>query len=278
MPVCPKCGKTLCNQSRLDYHLTNNVCDKGAKDCPTCGKSFKNKRNCQYHIDQNVCGKQKIKLVLKSKKEPDEKSREELLSEIAEWKGKYNTLQENPQVVSNNNNTFNNVVVFPNAFGNEDMSHIQQKLGDILGPLIKNQTFQCIPNLFTKMHNNIQLPEYHNVYLSNERTPYAMISDGSKFNHKTKKTVIDQIIEDKRSILNDYVDNNGYQLGEKVLKKYERYQELLDTDVQFKKDLELEIGGLLLDMQSVIAGDDKTRLLLDKVCEGDFELQQVPPT
>jgi len=41
-----------------------------------------------------------------------------------------------------------------------------------------------------------------------------MISDGRTFKYTTKKT-----------ILNRYVDDNGDQLGEKVLKKYEKYQD-----------------------------------------------------
>jgi hypothetical protein len=41
---------------------------------------------------------------------------------------------------------------------------------------------------------------------------------------------------------------------------------------EIRKTLELEIGGLLLDMKSVIAIDEKTRKLLDKVSEGDFVL------
>jgi hypothetical protein len=77
--------------------------------------------------------------------------------------------------------------------------------------------------------------------------------------------VIEEIIESKRSILNNYVDKNGDQLGEKVLKKYERYQERIDDDSEFRKDIETEIGGLLLNMKSVIANDEKTRKLFEKL-------------
>jgi hypothetical protein len=69
-----------------------------------------------------------------------------------------------------------------------------------------------------------------------------------------------------------YVDDNGYQLGDKVLRKYEQYQDQIDSDTEFRKDLELEIGGMLLDMKSVIANDEKTRNLLEKVGDGEFEL------
>lgn len=99
-----------------------------------------------------------------------------------------------------------------------------------------------------------------------------MVSNGKTFEYKSKKTVIDQIIEDKRSILNQYVDDNGEMLGEKVLQKYERYQDQIDDNHEFRKDLEIEIGGLLLNMKSVIANDEKTRKLLDKINDGDLEL------
>lgn len=81
-------------------------------------------------------------------------------------------------------------------------------------------------------------------------------------------------IENKRSILNQYIDDNGDQLGEKVLNKYEKYQDQIDENSDFRKELEVEIGGLLLDMKSVIANDEKTRKLLEKVNDGHYELDQ----
>jgi len=267
---CCKCGKHMKSKTSLNYHINNKVCCKTDKTCPQCGKSFKTKQNQKYHIQQKVCDAPTVtkpKLVLKSSY--DQLSREELIVRLSQAEGKYEAIIENPQSVTNNHN----IIVFPNAFGKEDLMHIQQKLGDILGPLLKNNTFNSIPSLFTQIHNNKQLPEYHNVYSTSERSSYALVSDGETFKYKPKKTVIDQIIESKRSILNSYVDNNGDQLGEKVLRKYEKYQERLDDDTEFRKSLELEIGGLLLDMKSVIADDEKTSRLLDKVNEGQFELQ-----
>jgi hypothetical protein len=138
--------------------------------------------------------------------------------------------------------------------------------------------FESIPRLFHKIHNNQAIPEYHNVYSKSERSNYALISDGKTFNNKPKKNVIDQIIDSKRLILREYVDSNGDQLGEKVLQKYERYQDLIDDDEEFRKNLELEIGGMLLDMKSVIANDEKTRQLLEKVNEGDLDFVEINET
>lgn len=264
---CPNCHKIFTHINSLNYHLSHKVCVKTTdKTCGCCGLSFTSKRRCQYHISHNVCMKKpKIKLTLKNNDNYDAMSKDQLISELTYVKGKYDSLRENPT-------TNNNMIIFPTAFGTENINMISQKLGDILGPLLKGQTFTCIPKLFAQIHNNQQLPEYHNVYSISERSSYAMVSDGKSFKYRPKKTIIDQIIEDKRSLLNNYIDANGGQLGERVLKKYENYQDQIDSDSEFRKSLELEIGGMLLDMKSVIANDDKTRKLLDKVCEGNFDL------
>jgi len=280
MYQCPLCDENFTRSSSLKYHTIHKVCQKTTdKMCPKCGYLFSTKQMCQYHISHNVCNTDhatpittKPKLVLKSNYE--QMSREELIHELTHvtgefnhMKGKYEALKENPQQI-------NNIVVFPASFGDENMEHISQKLGDILKPMIINHPFRSIPLLFDRIHNNDKLPEYHNVYVSSERSNYAMISDGKNFKYTPKKTIIDQIIEDKRSILNRYVDDNGKQLGEEVLAKYEKYQNRLDDNSEFRKTLEVEIGCLLLNMKSVIANDEKTRQLLDKVNDGQYELTQ----
>jgi len=294
---CENCDKMFTSKNGLNYHINKKVCAKVCPLCPLCGKKFKSKQNCDYHVSQQVCQKHnkptlvngtKVKLLLKQDihccmkntivpvHKYDDLSKEELIAKLTESETKlneseikYQTLKENPQIVNHNN-----VIVFPKEFGKEDMEYIQQKLGDVVGPLIKSHMFNSIPCLFNKIHNNQVIPEYHNVFSTSERSNYAMISDGIVFKHQPKKNVIDQIIESKRMMLKTYVDNNGDQLGEKVLQKYERYTDLLDEDVEFRKNLELEIGGMLLDMKAVIANDEKTRKLLEKVNDGDLELNE----
>jgi hypothetical protein len=195
--------------------------------------------------------------------------------------GKCEAMSTRPQIVNNVKNV-NNIIVFPTEFGKENMEYVTEKLGNICENLIKCHPYKSIPHLFNMIHNNDKLPEYHNVYANSERSGYVLVSNGKSFQYCPKKTIIDQIIEDKRSILNKYVDEKGEQLGERVLKKYERYQDSIDDDPKFKKELELEIGGMLLSLKSVIANDERTRKLLDKVTEGNFDLGEVgesdPPT
>lgn len=238
----------------MNYHVIHRVCDNKDKlVCLHCGKRLATKSSYLYHTQNQVCQSKltnndqpKPKLKLKTDQRYDDTEKEELIEKLrkaelilAQITSKYEALRENPQKIKNN------IIVFPKEFGKEDMKYIQHD----------------------------KLPEYHNVYVASERSKCALISNGTSFIYHPKKTIIDQIIEDKRHILNTYVDANGEQLGEKVLTKYERYQNQLDDDSSFRKDLELEIGGLLLNMKSVIANDEHTRKLLDKVNEGNFELE-----
>jgi hypothetical protein len=214
---------------------------------------------------------QKPKVVLKKNKQPAiNMSKEALLEELEytkiqleNFKGKYEAMKENPITV--NNSVQINIVNFPSPFGTEEISHINDKIGDIIGPLIKNHPHNSIPALFQKIHNNDNLPEYHNVYSSSERSNMALVSDGKNFVFRPKKIIIDAIIEEKRSLINSYIDDNGDKLGKTILTKYDRYQDLLDENDEFHKELEIEISAMLLNMRPVIANDEKTRKLLEKV-------------
>lgn len=275
---CPLCLKVFSDKRALKYHMDHNVCQNKVKFvCSRCDKIFTTLKALNYHTEHNVCdNKPKVerkKLCLRKTNDYQSMSKEQIIEKLSQteiklshMEGKYASLKENPQNISNN------IIVFPKEFGKEDMEYVRQKLGDVVGPLVKSHIFTSIPSLFNKIHNNQDMPEYHNVYSTSERSQYALISDGHIFKHQPKKTVIDQIIESKRSILKDYINSNGDQLGEKVLRKYERYQDLIDDDEDFRKNLEIEIGGMLLDMKSVIANDESTRKLLDKVNEGEFDL------
>jgi hypothetical protein len=277
MPICSQCCRDFSSQRRLDYHIQRKVCLKkqNGKKCPSCDKLFQSKQSCQYHIEHKVCqGKTPVSPTPSNESlpPPEMKSEDdnilttmtkaEIYKAFTHLQGKYESLKENPQYINTN------IIVFPDAFGKEDIDKIRQKLGDVCRMVLKNHATDSIPKLFDKIHKSDELPEYHNVYATSERSNYALVSDGKKFEYRPKKTVIDEIIESKRSILNTYIDVNGDQLGEKVLRAYERYQDRIDDDPEFRKTLEIEIGSMLLNMKSVIANDEKTRNLLDKVSEG----------
>lgn len=256
---CVYCNKTFSSKYTLKQHIDKQVCLKTNRVCPKCGIRLATRYGLIYHINHHVCEKniKKVKLVLKDNY--DKYTKSELIIRVARLEDKVETLTTNSPTVDNS------IIVFPKEFGKEDMKYIQEKLGDIVGPLIKYHTFNSIPWLFRQIHDNQKIPEYHNVYVKKERSLYAIISDGKMFKHQSKKTVIDQIIKSKRSILDDYINEKGDQLEESVLNDHKKYLDRIDNDNEFRKNMEVEIGGMLLDMKYVIINDEKTGKLLDNV-------------
>lgn len=262
---CSLCKKTFTSKQSLDYHIKHEVCKK-LKKCEKCGQRFATKSTLAYHTENGVCEKKK-KHVIKLKTDSyEDLSKNALLLKIAHLEGENEALKNNPKTVNNN------LMIFPTEFGKENIEKICMKLGDILKPIVKLDPSVGILRLSEKIHKTTEFPEYHNFYTKSEKSNYALVSDGKTFRNKPKKTVIDELIEHKREILNSYFDKNEDNLGKNVVEKYMKYQELLDSDKEVRRALALEIGGLLLDMKEIIANDDKTRQMLKKVEEGHFEL------
>ena len=111
-----------------------------------------------------------------------------------------------------------------------------------------------------------------NVYIRNYRSPYALVSNGERFQNKPKTRIIEDLIEKARSMLQRYIDNPGGDLRQKVIKKCEDYFDLIDTTdgkkSERRKELEVEIGGMLLDMRSIIESDPCMKNMLDQLEEG----------
>ena len=71
---------------------------------------------------------------------------------------------------------------------------------------------------------NFRSLAYHNVYTQSERSKYALVSDGTSFKYRPKKTIISQIIEDKRYLISTYIKNHADQFDDRVYDKFEDYQ------------------------------------------------------
>lgn len=276
MHECLLCHKTFADRRCLNYHVSKNVCQKpNQKLCPKCLQTFSTKQMCQYHITHNVCQfeqKNKIKLAVKNRYE--NMSKEELLIKVAQLEGKVEILTEHPQTI-NNNNQIN--LIFPKAFGSEQIDHILTKIPNLLHDALTKHTDRSVEYLTEQIHCNKEVfPEYTNVYIRGYKSPFALVSNGIRFQNKPQKRIIDQIIENSISMLQDYVDNNGEKFGQKIIGKYEKYRDLLeendehDRKSERRKDLEIEIAGMLLDMRLIIESNPHVKKMLDQLEEGNF--------
>lgn len=294
--TCHLCGKCFSCKAKLESHLYKKVCQQPpANVCSGCSYHFSTKQMYQYHITHNVCkkadqveqdgktgSKTKLKLILKR---PSQELVDDLINQLSETKeklfateeklsemvGKYDSLKENPQTV---NNTQQINLFFPTAFGQENIKNILDKLPGLLKDAITKHCDRSVAYLTEKIHCNKEMfPEYTNVYISNYKSPFVMVSDGERFKHKPKKTIIDEIIEQSLDMLQTYLDHSD--LKQNFFNRYERYQNLIEISQDEKKseerkELEIEIAGMLLDMRDVIGSDPRIKSMLNDLEEGKF--------
>ena len=109
-------------------------------------------------------------------------------------------------------------------FGEEDLS----KLTDKVLKMIFSKGFQSVPELIKFLHFNENMPENHNLYISNTRCNEIHLYDGKKY-----------IIDDKDEVLETLYDNKADYLEEKyedcedlpkpARKKFDRFMENKDN-------------------------------------------------
>ena len=275
---CEHCSKIFTTNQSLQYHLRQRVCLKHKHVCSLCGHDFKNIKMLEYHTNHHVCEKssqKKPRLTLKTQQNTDYSllSKEELLTKVAQLEGKVDALTEHPQTINNNNNTNNqiNIIVPPAFLTMDNYSQVIKQLPNLLHNAMSLHPANFISYLIKETNCNPNRPIYNSIKITNKKDNFAQISNGQKYIYASKKKIIEELIENKRNILQEYVDNNGDKYGEKILRRYQNYVDFLDDDKEAKKELEVDIICMLLNVSDVIGSDEWSKKLLDnlKTCESD---------
>lgn len=232
-------------------------------ECNKCHKNFTRKVNLQYHLDHNVCDKKtKITLKFKNNNNPtdyENMTKQELLSEINQLKGENKALKENPKTINNQIN----IMVPPAFLTIDNYQQMTKQLPNILHNALVKHPANFISYLIKETNCNPNLPMYNSIRVTNKKDQFVQVSNGHKYIYAPKKSIISQLIENKREILQKYVDDNGDKYGEKILKKYQNYVDFLDDDKDAQKDLEIDIICMLLNVSDIIESDEWSKKLLE---------------
>lgn len=278
--LCHLCGKSFSRRLKLENHLDKKVCQKPQKNiCIRCLHHFSSKQMYQYHIEHNVCQhverpQLKPKIVLKV--QCQKPTVDELLMELSETKeklsetkgklsemiGKYDSLKENPQTINNTQQI--NLIVPPAFLTVDNYEHLSRQLPNLLHEALSQHPSNCISYLIKETNCNPTQPMFNSIKVTNKRDDFVQISDGMKFIYAPRKKTIMDLIENKRHLLQEYVDNNGDKYGEKILRRYQTYVDLLDDEGKStQKELEIDIVCMLLNLSDVIGSDEWSKKLLD---------------
>jgi hypothetical protein len=120
-----------------------------------------------------------------------------------------------------NNGVINNFTLY--AHGKEDLDRIDRN--DLLAG-IKNG-FNSTTKLTELINFNPKYPEYHNVYISNMKSKYAMKYDGTEWTLVRKNDLIDDVYEQKRDYIYINMDNYSKSLSKIQKESIDRWM-LLD--------------------------------------------------
>jgi len=127
-------------------------------------------------------------------------------------------------IITNNDNSTTINVISLNNYGSENTQYITKEY--LMGLLEK--PFQSIPELIKYMHFNKDYPENQNIKLTNKKEPYIKVLKDNKWELVDRKDTINDLIDQKHSILNT-VDKNS--INETVIKRLDKFNtKYLDDD------------------------------------------------
>ena len=215
------------NQQNIYKISTKNVDKKS-------GENKEDNNICKFCSKKLSCYKSKWRheKICKKRKESKEEILEKLLIQkdklISKQGKQINKLllqltKMSDKIGNNNNNNINshNKIII-NAYGCENIEYITEK---VLKKLV-NKPGTAIPNLLKMIHFNDKYPENKNLKVTNIHDPYIKVHDGDAWKLKNKGDIIEDIIINKRDILDGAVVDS--EQDKKYIDKLNRLDETID--------------------------------------------------
>ena len=239
-------NKLLDINNQISY-IENNNNDKIDNSlnmirCLFCDKNFSSKSNLMRHIkiycliykkiidEKNLLEINKNNIIEDKKKLLEEKlnrKRDEEIKQLRKdmlklLKKKATNINITNNTNNNNNKIINNsLVVNINSFGNENLSHITNNdykkfLSGFFPGFIK---------FIEKIHFDENVPENHNISITNLKSKYMYIFENGKWTMKEKNELIDHFIAKKYNLLVGKLDEleENNQIDDKVLEKFNKF-------------------------------------------------------
>ena len=247
---CTNCKKVFTRKDYLKTHQ-NKFCKnpkflpqneiftekKRGKEfsCEYCQKKYTRKDNLNRHIE-NYCK-------MKNSNENKDTILKDLLNEMKQLKKQILLLENNNNIVNSNNNSNN--TINNNILNNQINNHFnlvafgKEKLDEIIGEeeckKILFRGFEAVPQLVENVHFNKNRPEYHNCYIPNMRTKYAIVYDGNNWKLENAFDVIETLKDNKKDFLERKFDDFYDSLDNKTKEKFNNFLSEADTDVMINR-------------------------------------------
>lgn len=217
---CSICEYTSIYKQSIIRHINKKKsCGSGLREiieipieisCEYCGKNFSTYQHLVIHVKNNCRLKDKIR------DQEIKKLKEEIKTLKRNQKSPYNNVTNNVTNVTNN-------IIIVNNYDKTRINHLTDK---DYNKLLKEEIHKIIPSLIKQIHFDPELPENHNVFITNrnKNNKFIQILQNEHWESVNKNIEIDNIIYDKETNIEDWISEKG----EKYPRAVERFNEYKD--------------------------------------------------
>ena len=192
--------------------------------CIYCGELFKtipSKRRHELHYCKNRFDNINYKKMFLESKKQMEKEKKHLKKQIEILLTKVGD--------TTINNTQN---IQLNSYGKEDLEHIT----DTMKTQLLKLPYGMIPKMIEAVHFNEDKPENKNIVLPNKKDNKIKVYTGNKWIYKDKDELLDDLIDGKYFILDNYYDSVIENLSNSNKLNYEKFRTFFDENDKLLHD------------------------------------------
>ena len=218
------------------YHIIQNNPVLKIYKCDFCPKTFTihaNKRRHEMYrckenpdfIDKLLSAKNNRIKNLQKDKETLQQDKESLKKDKAQLEAEKKELYKQVSKLLDkvgDTNIQNNIIL--NNYGNEDLSHITDKLKTELLSI----PYGAIPKMIEAIHFNDEKPENKNILLPNKKDNLVKVFEGDKWIYKNKNDTITDLVDSKYTIIDDHYDDSEEKLHPSVKSTFTSFRKIYD--------------------------------------------------
>lgn len=266
---CNTCKKYFINDKALAKHYNKKIpCEISTmcknRVCHICDLEFESVYGTRRHIN-NFHADYVAKCV--------EKNKNCTISKNSDKSFSVGSVNGNENIIGNNNvKTVNNITININnstpllAFGHENID----KIPDETFKEIFTKGNKSIIDLVSKVHFDENIPENHNVYISNLRGSTANVFDGDKWIVENSKSIVCRIISNVQECLENKRSEFGAMYKNFNPKRFDAFTR--NDYACYEKDHHREIKNILYSKRSIPM---KTREKNEKCHKMSLELEDL---
>ena len=114
----------------------------------------------------------------------------------------------------------------------------------------------CIPEMIRRIHCDTEHPENMNIYIPNIKNGYIMVYECGDWKLKNRNRVLEDLIEEKTCMLEEWIDKSP---DDEMKKKFEKYMEYRDSNYEnltneIKSQVEMDLYNIKSSVRRRVGG------------------------